>query len=175
MPTMKKKTEQDFADVAHQQSLAWARLKEPKLGKAEDDQGLSKALTDDELEKAWSDEAREASAEARKKNLGEESSGSRELRLFADNDRDLHRQSMQPIRDNLGRKIDKGTYDPEKAKTLWGYHADRAAQSYVKAHGAPGEKWHQMFSPATRREAAAHWEADEYDDIKDGSSRTFKG
>ena len=50
MPTnIAKKTEQDFADAAHQSSLAWARLKTPELGKA------------------WSDEAREAAAAARAK------------------------------------------------------------------------------------------------------------
>ena len=64
-----------------------------------------------------------------------ESAESRELRLFADNDADLHRQSEQPILQNLGQKMDKGVYDPQKAATLWGYHADRAAQSYVKQFG----------------------------------------
>ena len=104
--------------------------------------------------------------------LPPESNESRELRLFADNDADLHRQSLQPIRDNLGKKMDKGVYDPQKAQTLWGYHADRAAQSYGKQFGGNGK---QIFSPSVRREAATHWEADERDDIKSGSSRTYKG
>ena len=100
---------------------------------------------------------------------------SRELRLFADNDANLNRQSTQPIRDNLGKKMDKGVYDPAKAQTLWKYHADRAAQAYGAQHGSGPSSGKQMFSPDVRREAAAHWEADERDDIKSGSSRTYKG
>jgi len=100
---------------------------------------------------------------------------SRELRLFADNDANLNRQSTQPIRDNLGKKMDKGVYDPTLATKLWGYHADRAAQSYAKQFGSADQPWHKMFTPAVRKEAAAHWEADERDDIKSGSSRTYKG
>jgi hypothetical protein len=109
--------------------------------------------------------------------LPPESSASRELRLFADNDAQLHRSSMQPIRDNLGKKMDKGVYDPQKAATLWKYHADRAAQEYTKQFGSASDNMHGShgnFSPAVRREAATHWEADERDDIKSGSSRTAK-
>lgn len=107
--------------------------------------------------------------------VGQESTTSRELRVFADNDRDLHRQSLQPIRDNLGKKMDKGSYDPAKAEKLWGYHADRAAQAYHKQFGSAGDQWHKMFPPSVRREAASHWERDERSDIKSGSSRTYKG
>src|ERR1035437_11119076 len=39
--------------------------------------------------------------------IGTEGAASRELRLYADNSADLHRQSMQPIRENLGKKMDK--------------------------------------------------------------------
>lgn len=107
--------------------------------------------------------------------IGQESSQSRDLRLFADNDRDLNRQSTQPIRDNLGKKMDKGSYDPSKAEKLWGYHADRAAQAYHKQFGSPGQVWHQAFPTSVRREAAGHWERSERSDIKSGSSRTYKG
>lgn len=107
--------------------------------------------------------------------VGQESNMSRELRLFADNDADLHRQSMQPIRDNLGNKMDKGSYDPQKAEKLWSYHADRAAQAYARQFGSGGQAWHKMFPTSVRREAAGHWERQERDDIKSGSSRTYKG
>ena len=112
---------------------------------------------------------------AQPKVLPKESTDSRELRLFADNNADLNRQSMQPIRDNLGRKMDKGVYDPEKAATLWKYHADRAAQEYIKQFGSGGPHGsHGSFSPDVRREAATHWEADQRGDIKSGSSRSAK-
>lgn len=97
-----------------------------------------------------------------------ESATSRELRLFADNSGDLYRQSLQPIVANLTKKMDKGVYDPSKAETLFGYHADRAAQAYTKEFGSTGEKWHQMFSPAVRREAAAHWQRELAPRIKSG-------
>jgi hypothetical protein len=111
--------------------------------------------------------------------LPKESADSRELRLFADNNAGLARQSLQPIRDNLGKKMDKGVYDPAKAATLWKYHADRAAQEYTKQFGSGSGSGnahgsHGNFSPDVRREAAQHWEADERDDIKSGSSRTAK-
>lgn len=92
--------------------------------------------------------------------IGQESADSRELRLFADNNADLHRQSEVPVLNNLEKKSAKGIYDSTQATKLWGYHADRAAQAYAKEHGTPDQPWHQMFSPAVRREAAAHWERD---------------
>lgn len=120
-------------------------------------------------------EAAHQSGVAQVGKLAPEGANSRELRLFADNDANLHRQSMQPIRDNLGKKMDKGVYDSAKAQTLWKYHADRAAQAYGEQHGSGAASGKQMFSPADRREAAAHWEHDEAPDIKSGSSRTYKG
>jgi hypothetical protein len=83
--------------------------------------------------------------------------GARELTLFADNDANLHRQSHEPIMKNLALKHKKGKYDHEKAKKLWGYHADRAAQAYHKQFGSKDQPWHKMFSTADRKEAAAHW------------------
>jgi hypothetical protein len=94
-----------------------------------------------------------------------ESAASRELRLFADNDANLHRQSETPIRQNLGQKMDKGVYDPNKAQTLWKYHADRAAESYGKQMGGNGKA---MFSPDVRREAAQHWESETRGSLKSG-------
>lgn len=88
----------------------------------------------------------------------EMSAEAHELVLHADNDRHLHHSSHQPIIKNLKKKAKAGKYDSEKAKKLWGYHADRAAQSYHKQHGSGG-KWHHMFSTEHRRQAAAHFEA----------------
>ena len=59
----------------------------------------------------------------------------RELVLHADNDYHLQRSSHEPIIKSLKHKMKKGIYDPEKAKGLWRYHADRAAVSYAKEHG----------------------------------------
>lgn len=96
-----------------------------------------------------------------------ESPASQNLRLTGDNDANLYRQSFQPVVANLTKKMDKGMYDPEKAKVLWGHHADRAAQSAAKQSG-DSRPWHQQFPPAVRREAAQHWEASERSAIKNG-------
>jgi hypothetical protein len=84
--------------------------------------------------------------------------GKHELILHADNDSHLYHSSHVPIAKNLEKKHRKGIYDKEKAKKLWKYHADRAAQSYHKVHGDAHSAWHKAFSPATRRAAAEHWE-----------------
>lgn len=80
-----------------------------------------------------------------------------ELVLHGDNTGHLYHQSHQPIVHNLAKHMAKGKYDHEKARKLWGYHADRVAQDYHREHGGQG-KWHHAFSTATRRAAAHHWE-----------------
>ena len=91
----------------------------------------------------------------------------KELVLHGDNDSQLEYSSKQPIHRNLARKHKKGVYDHEKAKKLWSYHADRAAQSYAKQHG-DGTPWHKMFSTAHRKAAAAHWADMHHDNMKHG-------
>lgn len=80
-----------------------------------------------------------------------------ELVLHADNDSHLYKTSHVPIAKNLEKKFKKGTYDHEKAKTLWKSHADRAADSYAKEHGSPGQKGHHIFSVKDRKQAAEHF------------------
>jgi hypothetical protein len=88
-----------------------------------------------------------------------------ELVMHADNHAQLHHGSHMPIINNLKKKMKKGVYDSEKAKKLWGYHADRAAQSYHKEYGDKHVPWHHMFPTHVRREAAAHWEAHHRDEL----------
>jgi hypothetical protein len=105
----------------------------------------------------------------------------RELVLTAYNDNDLYRQSYDPIIKNLQKKVAKGVYNPEMAKKLWGYHADRAAQKYAKEQG-DGTPWNKMFSPATRRAAAEQFEqeareeigADQVNEISDKTVQNYK-
>lgn len=77
-----------------------------------------------------------------------------ELALWAVNDGDLYDRQARAILDNLARKIVAGTYDADKAPTLWGYLADTAAQKYTKAHGTPGGSSFGIFGKATRQLAA---------------------
>lgn len=81
-----------------------------------------------------------------------------ELVIHGDNDSHLYHSSHVPVAKNLEKKHKKGIYDPEKAKKLWKYHADRAAQSYHAQHGDKSQHWKHTFSPETRRAAASHWE-----------------
>ncbi len=79
-----------------------------------------------------------------------------ELTLFATNDGDLYRARIQPIIQNLARKIVAGTYDPAKAPTLWRYAADDAAQRYTREHGTPGPHGaYGSFNVETRKACAA--------------------
>jgi len=79
------------------------------------------------------------------------------LVTHADNDRHLYKSSHVPVAKNLEKKVKAGKYDHEKAKKLWKYHADRAADSYAKEYGKPGQKGHHIFSVADRKEAASHF------------------
>lgn len=57
--------------------------------------------------------------------------GVEELDLYVENTSELYKQK-QAILANLGRQIDKGTYDHEKAAKLWGYWVDEGAKRYAK-------------------------------------------
>ena len=91
----------------------------------------------------------------------------RELVLHGQNDEHLVRSSHEPIMKNLAKKMAKNKYDEEKARKLWGYHADRSAQSYHKEHGTPNHPWHKMFPTEHRKQAASHWEMSNRGDLKD--------
>ena len=95
------------------------------------------------------------------------SADAKELALHADNDPHLYRSSHIPIVKNLQKKMAKGEYEQEKARKLWGYHADRAAQSYHKEYGTPSHPWHKMFPTETRREAAHHFESVHREQVED--------
>jgi len=93
----------------------------------------------------------------------------RELTLFATNDGDLYRQRATPIMVNLARKIAAGTYDGDKAVTLWRGMADAAAQAYTREHGDRAAKpSFGTFTPADRAAVALHLSgryAEERDEI----------
>ena len=112
-------------------------------------------------EVAYATATKSAKRVAEETNLQEEyadmSHAAKELVLHADNHPHLHYSSHTPIMNNLKKKMKNGTYDSGKAKKLWAYHADRAAQSYAKEHG-DGRPWHKMFSTSDRKAAASHWE-----------------
>jgi nuclear transport factor 2 (NTF2) superfamily protein len=91
----------------------------------------------------------------------------RELVLHGQNDEHLVRSSHEPIMKNLAKKMAKNKYDEEKARKLWGYHADRSAQSYHKQFGDSSQPWHKMFPTEHRKQAASHFEMANRHDLKD--------
>jgi len=97
------------------------------------------------------------------------SDAAHELVLHADNNHHLYKSSHVPVAKNLEKKHKKGTYDHEKAKKLWKYHADRAADSYAKEHGSKGQKGHHMFSVADRKAAAKHFADNHRAEMKAGN------
>lgn len=64
----------------------------------------------------------------------------RELHLYADNHRDLHRQRTSMVHKNLRNKMAAGTYDSDKAHRAFVHVAKDAAGRYDKEHNAKGAK-----------------------------------
>lgn len=77
----------------------------------------------------------------------------RELLLYCENDGDIYRRSVQPITQQLKKRVAKGTYDHEKSKKAWLFVAETCAKKYVTEFGGD-LPWHKMFSTADRREVA---------------------
>lgn len=73
-----------------------------------------------------------------------------ELLLYIENDGDLYRQRFIPIVKNLQKKLDKGTFDSDKAIKFWMSLIDAGAKKYAKEFGSPGDKWNDLFNKATR-------------------------
>lgn len=80
-----------------------------------------------------------------------------DLELYIDNDRRFSPMSPDgmghDVALNMHRKLNRGTYDPEKAVVGWLHVVDAAAKAYAREFG--GDPWHIMFSAPTRRYAAA--------------------
>jgi hypothetical protein len=91
-----------------------------------------------------------------------------ELKTYADNNEHLHRHSYTPTMDRLAQDMKKGVYDHSKARNLWGYHADRAAQIYHQEFGDKDQKWHEMFPTSARKHAAKAWADEAHEMLKSG-------
>lgn len=89
----------------------------------------------------------------------------RELVLYAENDGRLYTQMVQPIMQNLARKLAAGRFDRDLAVKGMGHLADAAAKAYTKEMG--GGSGFGAFSAATRRRAAA--------DLLDGYMEEIQG
>lgn len=76
-----------------------------------------------------------------------------QLKLYIDNDGDLHRQQTTSILKNLMTRRARGEYDVDKAVVLWGYLVESGAKKYAKEH-SPTVPWHVLFPVPLRREVA---------------------
>jgi hypothetical protein len=87
-------------------------------------------------------------------NPGADEQMASELVLFIDNDAELYRQQVTPIQKNLVNKIAAGKWSKPLAVKLYGYLVESGAKKYHKQFGSKGDKWFDMFNPATRKLAA---------------------
>lgn len=78
----------------------------------------------------------------------------REIDLFINNDGDLYRQSKRPILLNLKKKLDKKTFNEEKAAKLWRYFIDAGMKKYAKEYGG---KWFELLSTSDRQKLAEQY------------------
>lgn len=88
---------------------------------------------------------------------GVDEHAAQELELYLDNDARFSMDSSSgighSIRQNLLKKIKKGTYDHSLAPQGWMHAVDAAAQAYAKEFD-DAKRWHVMFNAPTRRAVA---------------------
>lgn len=75
----------------------------------------------------------------------------RELELYVMNDFRIYSRSLVPVRENMIKKIRKGTFDSEKAVKGFMYSVEYAAKLYCQDFGGI---WYQVFNKATREAVA---------------------
>jgi RadC-like JAB domain len=87
------------------------------------------------------------------------------LDLYIENESPLYPQKKAIIA-NLSKKINAGTYDPEKAPKFWSYWVDEGAKRYAKEFG--GGEWYEIFSKPTRDALALRLAQRYYEEIRTG-------
>ena len=77
-----------------------------------------------------------------------------ELKLYIDNDGDLHRRQTTSILKNLATKKARGQYKHDLAVKLFGYLVQAGAKKYADEFEPTLRVWHQMFDVPTRKAVA---------------------
>jgi hypothetical protein len=77
-----------------------------------------------------------------------------ELKLYIDNDAQLHKAQHVPILKNLSIKKVRSQYKHDLAVKLFGYLVESGAKKYAKEFGSPDQPWHKMFDVPTRKRVA---------------------
>lgn len=73
-----------------------------------------------------------------------ETNESRELSLYAENTASIWNRAIQPVIDNLTKKVAKGVYDSEKAIIACFHVMTAASNMYKKEYGysfSVGDRW----------------------------------
>jgi hypothetical protein len=80
-----------------------------------------------------------------------------ELCIFVENDGQIYHSQTLSILRNLAAKKSRGTYDRDRAVTLFMYLAETGARKYAREGGGDESQWHAMFPVPVRKLAAAQW------------------
>lgn len=62
-----------------------------------------------------------------------------ELKIFIDGDGKTYKNQQTAIENNLKKKVEDGSYDPDKAMKVWNYFAKRAAEEFEKKYNKAGK------------------------------------
>ncbi|KKN55143.1 hypothetical protein LCGC14_0585150 [marine sediment metagenome] len=82
------------------------------------------------------------------------SADARELKVWIENDGNLHRQMTVPIFNNLRRKIAKGTFRKDLSVKAFRHLADRGTKNYQLENLSPPRRTGFFFSVSVRNEVA---------------------
>lgn len=93
-----------------------------------------------------------------------------ELKLYIDNTSELMgpRSQGESIRQNLLRKLKRGTFDLDRSVQLWMYLVESGAKLYAKEFAEPRD-WNRMFSVPTRKAVARELAQEFYTEAKLGN------
>lgn len=86
-----------------------------------------------------------------------ETDESRELELYTTNNGGLYRQMITPIINSLRKKYKRGTYDADKAVSLWYAVTTEGAKRYNKEFGSDSQ-WSRLFNVQCRYTVAVNLE-----------------
>ena len=92
-----------------------------------------------------------------------------ELKLYVDNDYDLHRRQTTSILKNLATKKVRSQYKHDLAVKAFGHLVESGAKKYAKEFGSPTQPWHKMFDASTRKHVAEALTRDFEDEFESGN------
>jgi Zn ribbon nucleic-acid-binding protein len=80
--------------------------------------------------------------------------GVRELLLYIAQDDELQNRIVNPLKERLTRKIEKGIFDLDRSISAWQNVVEKSTHKYMMDFGDPGEKVSNIFNRSTRTKVA---------------------